>query len=67
MIKASPVELRKTLLCAQTFARAGIDFVCIPIISSDNKIELNNQANKAMEVLIDLAESLEDESQHTRP
>jgi hypothetical protein len=60
MKRASADELRQGLKSAQVFAKAGVDFVCIPIISQANKIDLRNQAETAIEKLIELAEAVEE-------
>lgn len=49
MDRASPVELRKALQCADTLAKSGIDFVPIPVISPEQKAELLDQLFVLME------------------
>lgn len=37
MNRASPVDLRKAILMANEFVKAGIDFVPVPVLSNEDK------------------------------
>ncbi|WP_095067894.1 DUF1382 family protein [Pseudomonas sp. Irchel 3A18] len=56
MNRATPVSLRSSLEAAHTFANAGIDFVCVPVLSESDRIDLVNQAAARFEQLIQNAE-----------
>lgn len=59
MNRATPVSLRSSLEAAHTFANAGIDFVCVPVLSESDRIDLVNQAAARFEQLIQNAEKIE--------
>ena len=40
MNRASPVDIRNALEIAHTLAKAGIDFVPVPVLSPDDKLIL---------------------------
>lgn len=49
MIKASPVELRKSLDAANMLARAGIRFVPIPVRSEEEFHALTREFSRKLE------------------
>lgn len=57
MNRASPAELRKALEIAATYAKAGIDFVCVPVLSEGDKIALVNDSALRVEQLLEQTES----------
>lgn len=57
MNRASPVELRKALQCADVLAKSGIDFVPIPVVSPEQKAELTEMLHKLMDQIEEGAES----------
>jgi hypothetical protein len=56
MNRASPVELRKALETANTFAKAGIRFICVPVFDDKDHDELLAQVHQRMEKMIEEAE-----------
>lgn len=48
--RAKPAQIRQGLQAAQTLARHGVEFICIPVVNG-NRLELMDQFNKAMEAL----------------
>ena len=61
MKKCSPVETRKNLESAKSYASIGLDFVCVPVISSGNKEHLVDMAVNALELLAIQAEKDSDD------
>ncbi|MCV4285072.1 DUF1382 family protein [Pseudomonas capsici] len=59
MSRANPPALRSSLEAAHTYAKAGIDFICVPVLSESDKIDLVNKAAGRFEQLIQQAEKLE--------
>ncbi len=59
MNRATPVTLRGSLEAARTFAKAGIDFICVPVLNESDRIDLVNQAAGRFEQLIQQAEKME--------
>jgi len=59
MNRARPVELRKALEVANAYAKAGIDFIPMPVLDGKHKNDLIQQADNTLE---DLAKMAEDES-----
>lgn len=57
MNRASPANLRQSLEVANTYAKVGIDFVCIPVLSETDRVELTNQGALRIEQLLDRAEA----------
>lgn len=45
--RAKPAQIRQGLEAADTLARHGIEFICIPVVNG-NRQELIEQFNKAM-------------------
>lgn len=56
MSRASPVEIRKAMVVAETYAKAGIDFIPMPVLDGAHKNELIQQADNALEDLIKMTE-----------
>lgn len=56
--RATPIQTRQALQAAQTLARHGVEFICIPVVNG-NRLELMEQFNKAMEALATQAEENE--------
>lgn len=61
MNRASPALLRQSLEVANTYAKAGIDFVCIPVLSESDRAKLINDGALRIEQLLDRAEAEESE------
>lgn len=43
MNRASPAELRKSLITAQDLAKAGVDFVVMPVLNEQDRVALLGQ------------------------
>lgn len=56
MNRASPVELRKALETANTFVKAGIRFICVPVFDDKDHDELLSLVHQRMEKMIEEAE-----------
>ena len=56
MQKCSPIETRKNLMAAQELAKAGIDFVCIPV--EENKLKLLREMEQAFDRLLNIADEV---------
>ncbi|WGH28503.1 hypothetical protein 13VV501A_gene0006 [Vibrio phage 13VV501A] len=54
--KCSAVETRKNLMMAETMAKAGMDFVCIPVHGEWSKETLLVLMAKQLQELSDIAE-----------
>lgn len=48
MDKCSPIEMRKNLEAVDTFRKAGIDFVPVPVRDGAHKDELIDLAHKVL-------------------
>lgn len=59
MNRANPVQLRKSLEVAHAFAKAGINFVCMPVVDEADHSNLASQAIERMERIAVIAESKE--------
>ncbi|MCV4287898.1 DUF1382 family protein [Pseudomonas capsici] len=59
MSRATPVSLRSSLEAAHKYAKAGIDFICVPVLSESDRIDPVNQAAGRFEQLIQQAEKME--------
>ncbi|MBX8534557.1 DUF1382 family protein [Pseudomonas cichorii] len=59
MTRATPPTLRRAVDVAQKYANAGIDFLCVPVLSESDKIDLVNKAAGRFEQLIQRAEKME--------
>lgn len=53
MNRANPTDLRKALEAANTLAKAGIMFICMPVLSETDGIRLVTQAAQRFDQLID--------------
>ena len=49
MKRANPADLRKALEIAQSLAKAGIDFVPVPVMSGIDRVELTHTATQRLE------------------
>jgi cytochrome c556 len=54
--RANPVDLRKSLEVANTLAKHGIGFVCLPTLSDEDRDQLIGQGAERMEKLAQMAE-----------
>ena len=52
MNRASPAGLRKALEAANTMAKAGIMFICMPVLNEDDGLKLVAQAAQRFEDMI---------------
>lgn len=59
MNRASPAQLRKSLEVADALAKAGIRFVCMPVVDEADHANLADQANERIERLAVISESQE--------
>ncbi|MCV4343295.1 DUF1382 family protein [Pseudomonas capsici] len=59
MNRANSPALRQALSMAQAYAKAGIDYVCVPVLSESDKIDLVNKAAGRFEQLIQQSEKVE--------
>ncbi len=59
MNRASPAQLRKSLEVASAFAKAGIRFVCLPVVDEADHANLAEQAIERMERIAVIVESKE--------
>lgn len=59
MSRASPAQLRKSLEVASAFAKAGINFVCMPVVDESDHQSLADQAIERMQRIAVIAESKE--------
>jgi len=48
MSRSSPVQLRKSLELARAFAKAGIRFVCMPVVDEADHANLADQAQERL-------------------
>ena len=56
MNKASPIEIRKAVECANAFLRAGILFVPIPVMNLDEQVKFGAIAIEQMAKIEDECE-----------
>ena len=59
MNRAHPAQLRGAGEVAQTFIRHGILFVCMPVLSDEDQIDLVRQSEDRLERLAQIAEAEE--------
>jgi len=59
MKRASPVQLRQALDAADGLAKAGVRFVCVPVIDEADAMNLAGQAAQRLERLAYIAEAQE--------
>jgi hypothetical protein len=52
MNKASPVELRKAMIACDALVKAGIDFIPVPVIDQDHKVDLAKQAEQTLNAIM---------------
>lgn len=57
MNRANPASLRKALEAADKLAKAGVMFICMPVLSEADGLQLVAQAAQRFEQLIAEAES----------
>lgn len=57
MKRATPVQLRKCLEVANELAKAGISFVCMPVVDEADGINLSGQAAERLERMAVIAEA----------
>lgn len=62
MKRANPKDLRQALQAANTYAKAGILFVAVPVMDAAGHSALMKQANESLSELIALAEAEESQS-----
>lgn len=53
MKQASPAQLRKAMVAAQTYVKAGILFVPVPVLDDADHAQLVAQAAQKLEQLIE--------------
>lgn len=59
MNRANPAQLRQALEVAHAFTKAGIRFVCMPVVDESDGMNLNSQAQQRLERMALIAESAE--------
>jgi Protein of unknown function (DUF1382) len=59
MNRASPAELRKAMEVATTLLKAGIMFVCVPVMSETDYSDLVHLAKQRMGEMVAAAEAEE--------
>jgi hypothetical protein len=59
MNRASPTDLRKCAQLANTYLKAGILFVPMPVLNAADHVGLASQANQRLEQLAQEAEAQE--------
>jgi hypothetical protein len=59
MNRASPVQLRKSLDVAHAFAKAGVNFVCMPVVDEADHANLADQAQERLERIAVIVEAKE--------
>ncbi|RWU21293.1 hypothetical protein DM813_19085 [Pseudomonas alkylphenolica] len=59
MNRASPVEMRKAMEVANTLAKAGLLFVCVPVMSESDHDDLVHLAKQRLGELVEKAEAEE--------
>lgn len=57
MNRASPAQLRKSLEVASAFAKAGINFVCMPVVDEADHANLSSQSQDRLERMAVIAEA----------
>ncbi len=43
MMRASPIDLRKAMEVARELTRAGVEFVCMPVLNDEDRVKLLTQ------------------------
>jgi hypothetical protein len=56
MNRASPVDLRKAIDAANTYVKAGLLFVPMPVLSGDDYLKLVEESQQRLETLCQQAE-----------
>ncbi|WP_258379810.1 DUF1382 family protein [Pseudomonas syringae] len=59
MNRANPAQLRQALETAHLLAKAGIRFVCMPVVDEADGMNLNSQDQQRLERMALIAESAE--------
>ncbi len=59
MNRTNPAKLRHSLQIAHAYAKAGIGFVCIPVVDEADGQNLQDQAQQRFERMALIAESAE--------
>lgn len=59
MKRATPVQLRQPLEAAHALAKAGITFVCVPVMSENDHSDLMHLAKQRLGQLAERAEAEE--------
>lgn len=59
MKRASPVQLRQSLEVANGLVKAGVRFVCMPVIDEADGANLASQASERLERMALIAEAQE--------
>ncbi|QBH21025.1 hypothetical protein EYC51_16855 [Alcaligenes faecalis] len=63
MKRAAPADLRKSLITAQDLAKAGVDFVVMPVLNEQDRVALlAQQVSRLAGLLSDSAPADEQES-----
>ncbi|WP_394060599.1 DUF1382 family protein [Alcaligenes sp. WGS1538] len=64
MNRASPIDLRRAMEVAQELTRAGIEFVCMPVLSDQDKaVLLAQQAGRLGKMLQEAIDKEKEPSQ----
>ncbi|MCF5224649.1 DUF1382 family protein [Pseudomonas syringae] len=58
MNRANPAQLRQALETAHLLTKAGIRFVCMPVVDEADGMNLNSQAQQRLERMNMIAESV---------
>ena len=56
MDKATPEEMRKSLVTVDMFKKAGIKFIALPVIDDDDNIYLINELKRRLELIVEMCE-----------
>lgn len=59
MKRANPAQLRQSLEVANTMAKHGIRFVCMPVVDESDAMNLSGQAAQRLERMALIAEAAE--------
>lgn len=59
MNRANPAQLRQALEMANAYTKAGIRFVCMPVVDEADGMNLKDQAQQRLERMNLIAESAE--------
>ncbi|WP_024647761.1 DUF1382 family protein [Pseudomonas syringae] len=57
MNRTNPAQLRQALELAHAYTKAGIRFVCMPVVDEADGMNLNSQAQQRLERMALIAES----------